>query len=87
MKYDECLSENKIEEIYKKLSVLTNADEVIKAQHIKDATNKINGVVCPFCGGQLILQTAKKGTNVGRQFYECSNHPNTLAISQAFVCY
>lgn len=74
-KYDECLSENRIEEIYKKLSVLTNVDEAIKAQHIKDATNKINGVVCPFCGGQLILRTAKKGTNTGRQFYGCSNYP------------
>lgn len=30
---------------------------------------------CPRCGGDLILRTAKKGVNVGQQFYGCSNYP------------
>lgn len=30
---------------------------------------------CPWCNGQLILRTAKKGANAGNQFYGCSNYP------------
>lgn len=31
--------------------------------------------VCPRCGGELILRTAKKGENAGNKFYGCSNYP------------
>lgn len=31
--------------------------------------------ICPKCGAQLVLRTAKKGMNVGQQFYGCSNYP------------
>ena len=31
--------------------------------------------VCPRCGGKLILRTAKKGDNAGKQFYGCSGFP------------
>ena len=34
-----------------------------------------NDLVCPRCGGQLVLRTAKKGENAGNQFYGCSNFP------------
>jgi hypothetical protein len=37
-------------------------------------------LVCPRCGGQLILRTAKKGDNVGNQFYGCSNFPKCRYI-------
>ena len=30
---------------------------------------------CPFCGRQLVLRTAKKGANAGKQFYGCSGFP------------
>lgn len=36
--------------------------------------------VCPRCGGQLILRTAKKGDNAGNQFYGCSNFPKCRYI-------
>lgn len=46
-------------------------------QDHNDAVNIINegGGICPRCGGQLLLRTAKKGKNVGKQFYGCSNFP------------
>ena len=31
--------------------------------------------VCPKCGGELVLRTAKKGKNAGNKFYGCSNYP------------
>ena len=30
---------------------------------------------CPRCGGDLVLRHAKKGDNVGKSFYGCSNYP------------
>lgn len=35
-----------------------------------------NNLICPKCGGKLVLRTAKKGANAGSQFYGCSNYPN-----------
>ena len=35
-----------------------------------------NNLICPKCGGALVLRTAKKGANAGSQFYGCSNYPN-----------
>ncbi|MBE5922172.1 MAG: DNA-binding protein [Lachnospiraceae bacterium] len=32
-------------------------------------------LLCPKCGGKLILRTAKRGTNIGKPFYGCENFP------------
>ncbi len=34
-----------------------------------------NSLVCPRCGGKLVLRTAKRGSNIGNSFYGCSNYP------------
>src|SRR4030042_1834304 len=31
--------------------------------------------VCPKCGGEMVLRTAKKGPNPGQNFWGCSNYP------------
>lgn len=38
--------------------------------------------ICPRCGGNLILRTAKKGANSGQQFYGCSNYPHCRYIEK-----
>ena len=38
--------------------------------------------VCPICGAQMILRTAKKGNNAGGQFYGCSQFPKCRGIRQ-----
>ena len=43
-------------------------------------TKPAENLVCPRCGGQLILRTAKKGDNAGNQFYGCSNFPKCRYI-------
>ncbi|HAG04393.1 MAG TPA: DNA-binding protein [Lachnospiraceae bacterium] len=35
---------------------------------------------CPKCGNPLILRTAKRGENAGKQFYGCSNYPKCRYI-------
>lgn len=52
---------NKSESFDKKVS---NADK-------STSTDKL----CPKCGANLILRKAKKGDNVGKSFYGCSNFP------------
>ena len=37
-------------------------------------------VLCPKCNAPMILRTATKGANQGKQFYGCSNFPNCRAI-------
>jgi ATP-dependent DNA helicase RecQ len=39
----------------------------------KDASQSLKNMpICPKCGGQLILRTARRGRNAGNQFYGCS---------------
>lgn len=42
----------------------------------EDQPSEKEKLVCPKCGGKLVLRTAKKGSNAGSQFYGCSNYPN-----------
>lgn len=36
----------------------------------------ISSPACPKCGSEMILRTAKKGSNQGQQFWGCSNFPH-----------
>ena len=36
--------------------------------------------ICPKCGGQMVLRTAKSGTNAGNRFWGCANFPNCRSI-------
>ena len=31
--------------------------------------------LCPKCGGEMVLRTAKRGSNQGEQFWGCPNYP------------
>ena len=37
-------------------------------------------LICPRCGNKLVLRTAKKGQNIGNQFYGCSGYPKCKYI-------
>lgn len=41
-------------------------------------------LICPWCGGKLILRTARKGSNTGNTFYGCSNYPRCHYIKNKF---
>ena len=38
--------------------------------------------LCPKCGSEMILRTAKSGTNKGKQFWGCSNYPRCHGIRE-----
>lgn len=40
----------------------------------------IETMICPRCGANLVLRTAKKGYKVGTKFYGCSNYPKCRFI-------
>lgn len=41
--------------------------------------------MCPICGEQMILRTAKRGPNAGGQFFGCSNYPHCKGTMDAGV--
>ena len=89
-KNPDTLSDERINELYEKLKTLTNVGKEGNTDYIdlsksepslednvsSDADiNTSESMICPKCGSKLVLRTAKKGNNVGNQFYGCSNYP------------
>ena len=94
-KNPDTVSDEKIEKLYSKLKELTNVDEAVKKAHVENIEKKYKDKsedklpeekkeagVCPKCGAQLVLRTAKKGENAGKQFWGCSAFPRCRYISQ-----
>lgn len=63
-------TKEQVDDIYVKLQSQTNVSDATKEKHIADIKERIEGTVCPFCGGELILRNGKYG-----KFYGCSNYP------------
>ena len=61
---------------YYKLSFGKTVPENEPAQHVE----KQNGNICPECGGQLEIRTAKKGDYAGQRFWGCSHFPKCRYI-------
>lgn len=86
-----CLTTTQIEELYNKLYPLTQKTEIEKYAHYvdvqsakspvkKEAIGSALGSPCPWCGGKLVLRTAKNGKWTGNQFFGCSNYPKCKYI-------
>lgn len=55
--------------------------ELVTKGEVKEETVESHQMsICPKCGGKMVLRTAKKGANQGRQFYGCSNYPKCRYI-------
>lgn len=72
----------KYEEMLQALEMSKKDNAATVGANISDndsCTDNINDVqeslVCPQCGSELVLRTAAKGTNVGKQFYGCKAFP------------
>lgn len=86
---DESVKEKHIENINNTLSTKTDKsvgestiEETLEVPVKVEETEKDNieqkkedDLICPKCGGVLVLRTATKGANAGKQFYGCSNYP------------
>ncbi len=68
------------------LVVDSTADHTVQSQTTECAQEISEGEqaqICPKCGANLILRTAKKGSNAGNQFWGCNNFPKCRFIKNA----
>ncbi len=66
------------ENIENKTNYVTPASSELK-EHISNNPDS-QVLKCPLCNGNLVLRTATKGANIGKQFYGCSNFPKCKYI-------
>ena len=69
-KYEELVKENEL------------SDSADTKNEISDSKQSVSDdkLICPKCGSKLVLRTANKGENAGKQFYGCSNFPKCRFI-------
>ncbi|MGP8153034.1 MAG: NERD domain-containing protein [Smithella sp.] len=49
--------------------------------HVKKIiSEKQSNVICPQCGGPMVMRESKKGQNAGKQFWGCSRFPQCRGI-------
>lgn len=69
---DKAKKQAHVESINKKY---TNADKPESAEVCEKPDKVEEPLLCPRCGGQLVLRVAKRGANSGNSFYGCTNYP------------
>ena len=78
-------SVEKMEEITTESDIGTESKEEVSAKEETETKEKVEAEGeknCPKCGQKLVLRVAKKGKNVGNQFYGCSAYPKCHYIEQ-----
>lgn len=77
------LSRGQVRRLYEQLQPYTRASWGEKKAHIRQvrrlekARARDSGPGrCPWCGGALVLRTARRGSQAGRQFYGCIHYPD-----------
>ncbi|MCI1722516.1 MAG: NERD domain-containing protein [Lachnospiraceae bacterium] len=74
---DQALKEQHIEDINEKYKkpVQSGMQKPAVVSPAPENSEMPDLLVCPKCGGKLILRMARQGANAGRKFYGCSNYP------------
>lgn len=58
-------------------SLATNRKHV---RHLKARTKALTSKLCPKCGNEMVLRTAKRGSQAGNLFWGCSHFPKCRHI-------
>ena len=64
-------------------TVETPTEETVETPETESAETTLSEqqtLLCPRCKGKLVLRTATKGDNAGKQFYGCTNYPKCKYI-------
>jgi hypothetical protein len=73
------LSESEVQSVVAKImSGRLEASRQINRKHIQQRKTRSDPSAvrkCPKCGSDMVLRTAKKGVNAGKQFWGCSAYP------------
>ncbi len=51
-------------------------------RQLKSRKNISTDRICPKCGMSMVLRTAKKGANSGKQFWGCSGYPTCRTVQE-----
>ena len=66
---------------YEEMLATVNNDKIVMSEASATVETHDQAMqVCPRCGAELVLRTAKKGENAGRKFYGCSAFPKCKYI-------
>ena len=75
--YRNNILEKDLQELYNRIVELNITDKAARKTHVKDIKNKIkedtfkvDNMICPKCGGNLVVRNGKYGSFIG-----CSNYP------------
>ena len=75
--YQSIIIESDLQEIYNRIMALNIIDKAIRKNHVRNIKNriiddnsKIDNMICPKCGGSLVVRNGKYGSFIG-----CSNYP------------
>ncbi len=94
--HPQILTQAQIDGLYQRLFPLTQVGADVKLEHIQQINSSTqrpaptsapvlerqkDSLVCPRCGGKLVLRTASKGQYQGNKFYGCSNYPRCRYMS------
>ena len=79
---DQSVKQRHIENIKRKYKTPQSKAATYPASSANVPTGTDGGRICPRCGAALVLRTAKKGTNAGKQFYGCSAFPKCRYTEQ-----
>jgi hypothetical protein len=52
-----------------------NGPSQAQERSLAQVCQSIDQRICPKCGAEMVLRTAKRGANAGNQFWGCSNYP------------
>lgn len=81
-KYQNVILNSNLEAIYNKITELNITDKLERKNHVKNIKSKINednnkvdNMICPRCGGNLVTRNGKYGPFIG-----CSNYPKCRFI-------
>lgn len=73
---NQALSQDEINRIAEKLEQHTSESTLTTKDHVRSLRKRHSSTtVCPKCGANLKLRTAKKGPKAGSKFLGCENYP------------
>lgn len=83
------LDESEVNEITTKIengrlasSLKTNREHVAHVHNIIKEKENSSAKECPKCGSSMVIRETKKGQNIGKKFWGCSNFPKCKYLAE-----
>ncbi len=73
---DQVISSETVEQYSQKLREYKDNCTITDSEHITNIKKNFEHPICPECGKQMVLRTARKGKWVGSKFWGCPNFPS-----------